>query len=589
MVRCCMLVLIASCCWNAAQAGDDQLMPFCSKLTEDVSDEQWKQIEQLVTVVKANIEDQAGELPYEKPAAMAQPTLLTKLRNAARGKHALWNGARFSSRLSLKTDSYIHSSAAVLNDNLSRKPGDRGRYSSSTQYNPSIEWDGYIKNSVVIINGSIDLGGHINDSIVIALGPIRIPSAYISNSLVVSCYEGDETAVDVSDGYVSKSIVVAKTCKPGSARECLIFGKTDTDDIRGARLMSWERVAAVVRNLGGDKVTLPKLQRPVKPAGPNSETLLQKLLATEELTLCNQIANLLAEFRLNAEQAKRLISAAERETSDAKRNVLWHAIRQSRDLAGREFLKDAIVKRASVAEQIIFLQTLKNPAPFDVPLLAELYQTYRPKFDPQNNRQQLTDLGDQFMRFAVRPERQLIDTDRVPEHLGYLDPSSWRAIQERRGNEAYAAQRELLRWLVRNGVRDQHRLDAWAAVISPQWPRSRGFTDWRKINHDLLQSSQDPNFRAKAVSLMANHREPASFLNEEEPVVVRMAAVRALTHKLSSTWRGYSTGRTTLLRQYTSTLEDVVESDKDESVRAAAAAALRKLRQWEARKQSRGK
>ena len=584
MIRCCVFVLVAGSCLAAvADETDKRLLPLCNELGDRVSDEQWKQVAKLITVLQENIEDHAGDLPYEKPAQMARPKLLTSLPNAARGRHSLWRDARFSSRLAPPMDGYIHTTAVVLNSNLSRKPASESRPRSS-RYDPNIAWDGYINKSVVIVNGAIELDSYIADSIVIALGPIRIRDGYISNSLVVSCYDGDETAVDVSKGYVSHAIIVAKTCKPGSARQCIIFGKTDTDDVRGAQLRDWREVAAVVRGLGADGVQLPKLERPIKPSAPNSERLLEKLLAAEELTLCNQIANLLAEFRLNADQVQRLIEAAQREKSDAKRTVLWHAIRQSRDLAGRRFLTKTIVEDASAEQQIVFLQTLKNPAPFDVPVLAELYRTYRPKFDPQDSREQLSDLGDQFMRFATRPGRELMGDARVPEELGFLDSAHWRSISDRRGDEAHAARHELLRWLVRNGARDQHRLDAWKAVINPRWPRSRDMTDARQINSDLLNSSEDPNFRAKAVELLGNHMEPSWFLNDEEPTVVRLAAIKAIAQKTGAAWKGYSTARHTYVRQYTAALKEVVETDKEKSVRDAASALLAKFTRWQSEK-----
>ncbi len=584
MIRVCMFVFFSAACFGFdADDTDKRLLPYASQLSEDVTNEQWRQLAKLVTVLQANIEDRAGQLPYEKPAQMARPKLFTTLPDAARGRHSLWHDARFSSKTPPPMDGHIHTSAVVLNSNLSRKPGSKSRVRSS-RYDPNIAWDGYINKSVVIVNGAIELDSYIADSIVIALGPIRIRDGYISNSLVVSCYEGDETALDVSQGYVSRSIVVARTCKPGSARQCTIFGKTDTDDVRGAQLKQWGEVAAAVGKLGGERVELPALLRPVKPSAPNSETLLQKLLETEELTLCDQIANLLAEFRLNADQVQHVIKAAQLEKSDAKRTVLWHAIRQSRDLDGRRFLKKTIVESASAEQQVMFLQTLKNPALSDVPLLAELYRTYRPKFDPQNAREQLSDLGDQFMRFATRPERELIGDSRVPEELGFLDPERWRSISDRRGDEAHAARHELLRWLVRNGARDQHRLDAWRAVSNPRWPRGRDMTDARQINTDLMNSSEDPNFRAKAVELLGNHMEPSWFLNDEEPPVVRLAAIKAIAQKTGAAWKGYSTARHTYVRQYTSTLNEVVATDKEKSVRDAAKELLAKFARWQSEK-----
>ena len=140
----------------------------------------------------------------------------------------------------------------------------------------NVMWNGYINNSVVVVNGRISLSYYILDSIVIATGPIAV-EGYIKNSLVVSLDSlltqdeveeplhrpavgegkpatGSQKAratVLLRHGYISESVVVGVTACD-DLRDSIIIGRAAGRDpyLRGG-VSQRRRVCAVA--LGGQE------------------------------------------------------------------------------------------------------------------------------------------------------------------------------------------------------------------------------------------------------------------------------------------------------------------------------------------------
>ncbi|MEM7477165.1 MAG: hypothetical protein AAF483_19455 [Planctomycetota bacterium] len=562
-------ILLMQSSVNAIDDAPEQLLPYCDSLGMKATDAQWAEVETKLQRFQKAIESRLDKLPYEKPAEMATTSMLTSLPQAPAGEHDSWGRARHIAMKTPPKDCYIHTGAVILNGNMTRRVS-QSELAGNGPYRPEISVGGYINKSVVIINGAAELEGYIYDSIVIALGPIRMES-YIYNSLVVSCYKGEGFAVDVEQGYVNQAIVVGKSIRPGSARQCTLVGATDTDDNRGAVIRDLDLVADLIASLGPDQVDAPPVLRPVKPTGPNSAALLQTLLDTEEQTKIDQLADILSEFRLQSGQVEQLIEAAEAATSDARRNALLHTIRLSRDEKGREYLKEKLTS-SSIAQRINFMHTLHNPAPFDVPLLVAIYKSYEPNEDTYQMR--INDLGEQFMDTMTRNWEDLVADWNPSEEFGFFDRENSRNISERREKDAEHARHILLRWLVTNGERDNHRINAWKSALTAvsSWPKYNVSQSIRsQLAEELLATSDDPDFREKAVrALCVNQMEPVLFLDEDEPEQVRLAAIEIMELRATTQWNSYSTARYSTLQGYQKVLTDLAEYEDSKAVREAA-------------------
>lgn len=565
---------------RSAKDSGSQLLPVCQALGDTATPSDWKMVAKMTAAIQENAESLADALPYAQRSKMAPPSAFTALLDPTPGDHSLWRDARHISKQPPPHDAYIHTAAAILNGNLTRPvPATTPK---GTRFDPNVWWSGYINKSVVIVNGSIDMDGYIYDSIVIALGPIKV-RGYIHNSLVISCYEGKEIAVDVSGGYVSQSLVIGRRCTPGSARQCMIFGDVQTDDLRGATLRDWSKAASLVRSLGGAKLPLPRVERPQPPATPTSESLLRLLLETEQLTLCQDVAHVLAEYRLKEQQVKQIVHAAEEASSDARRNALWHAIRLSRDHVGRKYLIKALVQQATTEQQITFLNTFANPAPFDVPLLVAIYKSASTA--EQNSIDDgLAHPQTQLMELSARPWESLASDWDPPIAVGHFELLDGNKIEERRQGDAEHAQHMLLRWLIKNGTREQDRLKAYqiAQTTTSNWPKYVVGQNTRlEMANDLMASSNLPKFRSLAVPLVARTIDPATFLVTEEDAIVRLAALAAIGKIAEEAWTGYSNSRYDLVRRYSTALQDIVEDDNDvDEVRSAAKRLLAKFERW---------
>ena len=100
--------------------SDDSLLPFCRQLGNRASPEEWQVVQEKLTEFQNAIEARLEKLPYEKPAEMAKPTILTSLSDGASGTHSRWLEHRYVSSYPPPQDSYISQAAVILNGNLTR-------------------------------------------------------------------------------------------------------------------------------------------------------------------------------------------------------------------------------------------------------------------------------------------------------------------------------------------------------------------------------------------------------------------------------------------------------------------------------------
>lgn len=112
--------------------------------------------------------------------------------------------------------------------------------------------------------------------------------------------------------------------------------------------------------------------------GGTAEQWVTALIDSREMLDSILYSDRLSFFYLAPDQIARLKTAAEQEPSDQKRLLLWHAIRQSRDIPSRNYLIQNLVENSSVDLQIQFIDGLRNPSRYDIPILVALYNSHRP-------------------------------------------------------------------------------------------------------------------------------------------------------------------------------------------------------------------
>ncbi len=167
-------------------------------------------------------------------------------------------------------------------------------------------------------------------------------------------------------------------------------------------------------------------QHAVYAGGPLPERVLSDFLAAEQAGEMQLLGNCLETFNLEQAQVERLIAAARETTSEERRNLLWHALRQTRSTAARDFLGLHLVEDCDHNSRVRFLRSLDNLAPFDVPLLTALYQgAEKIRKEPEAARELIRedDLRDVLLQLATRETSALAATTPAwPEH--YRDEKS---------------------------------------------------------------------------------------------------------------------------------------------------------------------
>lgn len=167
-----------------------------------------------------------------------------------------------------------------------------------------------------------------------------------------------------------------------------------------------------------------------------------------------------------------------------RRNMIWHAIRLSRENSGQAYLRETLVKQAKPAEQIKFLHTLKNPSLDDVQLIIDIYASV-PRREKGVAAEELDDVREQVMRMASLDWKLMVVDGSYTPGLEESEAIQQRAIATRRQDRALEGQVTLLRWLVRNGTTDEHRLRAFSAVRRvSSWPNEWKLREETRVDED---------------------------------------------------------------------------------------------------------
>ena len=557
----------------------EELFPFCKELENRRNDRQgWAVLSEMISGLKVRLENQCETVPYEAPVRVAAPKLLNELVALSPGLHRSWHNSRIIQNSPPLNDSSMHGCAVVLNSHLENRLPTNVIAKRQNRRQES-HWDGLIIGSVVIVNGGIEMEGYIRDSVVIASGPIKL-DGYVWNSLVVSCDSGESQAsIDVGSGYINKSILVGRYTKPGSARESVIFGAAETDDFRGTDVRDWSQAQPLLANLGKADVPTEPLQFlqekklvPIEP-GP----LVKLLLDSREQTQLQTLAQTIEELTLTNEQVEQLVLAATHSESDYRRIILYHAIRHTRDIQGRHFLIDALAK-SSVETQIQFLDNLKNPAPFDIPILQAIFrQNENRKTEFRDGVE--VDFCESFLQLAQQNWIELVTEWNANDEFGEITPERRRAVYDRRREESGLARHRLLVWIIGNAKDPNHRIRAFQSSMKTLWPvPTKVGTDGsdRQMQAKLLLgTSTDPKFTVMAVPVVANWIPPEEFFTHPS-IPVRLAAISAIEKRLRDAWaspHGYHQGSNEIR-----ILADVAENDTATEVRDAALTLTEKIR-----------
>lgn len=293
--------------------------------------------------------------------------------------------------------------------------------------------------------------------------------------------------------------------------------------------------------------------------GSMGSKLVQQLIASESLSKSQLVADTLSEHMLTDEDVQSLINAAETSTSDPHRNVLWHALRYSRSRLGRDYLLKTL-PAADVPLRIEFLQSLQNPAPFDVPVLVAIYESAEAEA--------ATDevlLREFFLRLALGRWYETMTTDWHSTE----DPQLYHDVGNRRGADADAAQLRVITYLVTKG----HTLDARLAAFEYKghnWFQGIEGANRVRLAEQLLASAETPAERARLVSPLRHELPPSRYLRKKEPPEVKLAAVAAIADVVEDAWPG-TAGYTYLRAAYHDLLPLVQDEQQPELSRAAAA------------------
>lgn len=536
----------------------------------------WKQLQSSIETLKDKIESACEEIPYEFPEKVAPPKLLTQLSSQGPGIHSYWNQARIVKGFAPPNDSSMHGCAVVLNAHLenSLPPNIVMKRKSRRQ---ETQWDGLIIGSVVIVNGGIEMEGYIRDSIVIASGPIKV-DGYIYNSLVISCHDAQEQAsIDVESGYINRSIVVGRHTRPGSARQSSIFGLAETDDFRGADVQDWSKVSSLLATLGKPDTPREPLLflQEKKPVEIKAAPLIEELLSTEQQTRMQVLAQVLEELVLDEKQLQRLIDASESSSSSVRKVLLYEAIRHSRDVKGRSFLKQALMA-ASPETQIQFLNNLRNPAPFDIPILQSIFVSS----EDLSSKRGSPNVCDHLLKFASQNWVEFVTQWNVNAEFGETPRERSQAVYDRRREDSGLARYELLTWLIENAKSPEHRVAAFEALVKPLWPSpTRVGTDAATIKvhaQRLLDSSQDDEFTASIVSKIANWIPPEDFLREKSESI-RLAALAEIENRLRKAWKSSRSPFGVYGHSEHRTLSYVAENDRSTRVREKALGIVKEI------------
>ncbi|MDZ4847712.1 MAG: hypothetical protein SGI77_00315 [Pirellulaceae bacterium] len=252
------------------------------------------------------------------------------------------------------------------------------------------------------------------------------------------------------------------------------------------------------------------------------------------------------------------MKAAKSTASDTRRNLLWHAIRYTRSRLARDYLLESIPS-ASVPPRIEWIESLRNPAPFDIPILTATYE----RADKGTVSDEAS-LQEFFVRFALSCWR---DT-RVTDWHSTKNTELYHGSKNRRQADADAAQLRILTYLVTYGHDLETRIAAFQ-YNGHSWFRGFEPEQRRRLARLLLDTAKVPADRARLVSVLRDQIEPSWFLYGSESHAVKLAAIAAIGEKVANHWRS-TAGYDSLREGYRVMLPIAQDEDYLELSRAAS-------------------
>ncbi len=343
-----------------------------------------------------------------------------------------------------------------------------------------------------------------------------------------------------------------------------------------ALLFGFSTVPALSIAQGKDTKDKPARAEPVKELfGGTADHWLQALIHARESIETSIYLDRLSYFQLTTTQLKQLIAAAEQESSDEKKIVLWQALRQSRDTRGRDYLLKALVEKSSPETQLQFIDQMRNLSRFDVPILLALYKKHRlgknaestPIANAGTDFGDLFDISERIADLACHTSWTWLNVTTAWTGEDFLNNPKWHESKERRGEEAQLAREEMVVWLIKNGLDDRHRINAFRSYLS-QGVFSKSRKSYVQYGEDLLSGMNSPESKAEAMLLARNWIEPSRYLRAGEVETVRLAAIEVMHVQAVQAVGALYFG--SKVATYRPILNKVQQSDPSPKVKAAA-------------------
>jgi hypothetical protein len=198
-------------------------------------------------------------LPFRPYTAPLEAKSLAGLSAATPGRHTLLGSVQYASTTPPGPgESYINTCLVFLDGHLLATGLQRQENSAPKLY------DGYISQSLVIVDGAVGISSYIGDSIVIADGPIVVHDGYINNSLVISLHSlrtpgkheeplPPRPTIYVRGGYINNSVILG-TVECDDLRNSVILGAVSARQpyLRGAEILQAGKAADLPWEVGGE-------------------------------------------------------------------------------------------------------------------------------------------------------------------------------------------------------------------------------------------------------------------------------------------------------------------------------------------------
>lgn len=304
---------------------------------------------------------------------------------------------------------------------------------------------------------------------------------------------------------------------------------------------------------------------------PSATLVLNQFLSETEAGTLVALADLLETYTLTEEQVRELLRAAQVETSEERKIILWHALRCSRSRAAREYLLRNVAEDSEPSLQVRFVQSLTQPTPFDVPILCALYQRPAPAAEEALSLRKPDEpsLPDEIVKLATRDLDDLSPRLRLPPQFATPD-GGLGPVNDLRQRRAQQAKTDLLVWLAKNAASEAHRLTAVDAALECLEGEHQ-----KRFAKDVLALSKDPDSRANLIPRLLRRYAFDAFpllVDERETEATKLGVLRGL-HMFASSY-GYSLST---LDHGQETLQYVAQTDDSDKVREAARRLLRRI------------